>query len=499
MTVPAPDPADWAPIITAVAEYQRRSERDGSFLRDAAEIEQRFDGLEVFYRMIGDDNVPADVLAVIAEPLSGPPFGPLGVEELAVLSQDLAVYPIRFTPAELPATAAYLARSFARVSRFVYPADAKHEFLFATDYRYRPHASVQQWAQDRYLVLMGRFVLIDLLSLAMVLGRLIIKASARFRRLEQPWAHSKFPQALLAAAKANPLLHQQIAYGMCCAAEGERYRLGFQFDDPPAQAAIIRQVTGEVAAGLLDFLVGHELSHVGLGHLQTAGRPSGAPPWYASKTFDQIRSLRGGPSAVEEYLRRHWPTHRLEIEADLAAVAWAAKPGEAGADLRLMGTQFAVSLISFLDRANYLMKFGRDAAEAVGLREYNSLPGLIDVALPMPTPPWGKTRAFAVNNGVQKLYEDLIDPVEIRRKVELMRAVASLVGTVSGQALRVIHWISQGPGEYMATPLPGDRLFTVHWPTTDRTDTEVFLSAASKFYTDNPPKADPDGPHRWRH
>jgi hypothetical protein len=488
MTVPAPDPAGWAPIMTAVAEHQRSSERDGAFLRNAAEIEQNFRALEGFHQAMEDDNVTAEGLATIAELLSGPEFAPPGAEQLATLRQDLARYPIRFTPAELPAVAVYLARSFARVSRSAFPGDARHEFLFATDYRYRPHASVQQWAQDRYLILMGRFVLIDAISISMVLGRLICKAGERFPGVAQPWAHPEFSQALLATAQADQLLHQQIAYGMCCAAEGERYRLGFYFDDDPAQSAILGHVTSEVAAGVLDFLVGHELTHVARGHLQAAGRPARGSPWYASVTFDQIRLLPGGSSLIEKYLHQYWPAHSLELEADLYAVAWAAADGHGGAgDLRLMGAQFATSLISFLDRANYLLRFGRDAAEEVGLREYNRLPGLIDVLLPMPTHPWGKTRAFAVIDAVQIIYEDLFDPAEIRRKALLMHAVASLVGTVSGQALRVIHWVNQQPGEYMASPLPGDRLFTVYWPTTDRDHHEEFLSTASKFYTDIAP------------
>jgi hypothetical protein len=192
---------------------------------------------------------------------------------------------------------------------------------------------------------------------------------------------------------------------MCAAVEGERYRLAFMYNADPQPKVTIERVADEISAGAMDFLVGHELSHVAQGHLHADGRPVSEAPWYASGVFDRVQPT----SVVEEYLRRYWPTHSLESEADLTAVVLAAGDGKTGAwDLRLMGAQLAISLISFLDRANHFLKFGSDPAAVVGLQNYG-LPGLVDLVLPMPTHPWGRTRATAVNSAVRLLYNDLLN------------------------------------------------------------------------------------------
>lgn len=486
MTSPDPVPADWVLFVTAVAEHQIRTERDSAFLRDPVEIEQNFTNLQAFHRALHSDRIPAEELAALAEKLSGPAFQGPGPAALAELRHNLARCPIRFTPVEPPATAILLSQSYARVSWLAFPRDTRSAFLLATDNRYRPHASVQQWAQDRYLILMGRYVLLDTSILSRVLARLIVEAGARSPGMAEPWAHPDFPPALLEVARANQWLHQQIAYGLCAAAEGERYRLAFIENTDPAQGVITEQVSNEIAAGALDFLIGHELSHVAQGHLQAGGRPAGESPWYASAVLDRVRPAE----IVEEYLRRYWPVHSLESEADLDAVLWAAGDGETGAwDLRLMGAQLAITVISFLDRANHLLKFGRDPVDVVGLRNYG-LPGLIDLVLPMPTHPWGKTRATAVNSAVPLLYRDFFDSAELRRKTHLMRAVADVFGTMGVQALQAIRWISRQPGEYVAMVLPDGRLLTMYWPpgfVVGRDEHEQILSTASRFYADIAP------------
>ncbi|MCA2230383.1 hypothetical protein [Nonomuraea aurantiaca] len=400
-------PDTWAPFVAAIAEHQRRSERDGAFLRNRAEVEQRFADLDAFHQALRADEVDTQALAAL---------GGISVAQAERLRQDLDGAPIRFTSAEPPSSAAHLAGSFTRVSELM-GLDPAHEFLFATDYRYRPHASVQPWAENRYLVLMGRYVVEDTWTLSLILAQLVVLTGSAFPGVAEPWTHPDFPQAMLDTAQHNPYLQQQIAYGMCAAVEGERYRTAVGVDDH----TMLTPVMAEIARGAMDFLVGHELSHVHRGHLHAASRSAGESPWFAGEAFERARETPDGAAAVEAYLRDYWPAHSMELEADLFALMSAADIGASVAkELRLVGIQFAVSLLSFLDRANYLIEFGYDPAEALGLRQYNRVPGLVDVMLPMATHPWGKTRATAVTSGVQVVYRDLVDPVELRRKALLM-------------------------------------------------------------------------------
>ncbi|MFB9681688.1 tetratricopeptide repeat protein [Streptosporangium vulgare] len=467
-------PDDWAPFVAAITEHQQRSERGGAFLRAAAEVEQGFADRAAFHRALHADDVTAEELAALCGATAG---------ETARLRADLEPGTIRFTPAEPASCVIHLSRSFTRVSKLM-GLDGTHEFLFATDYRYRPHASVQQWADSRYLVLMGRYVVQDMWALSLVLAQLVVVAGRAFPGLEEPWTHPAFPRVLLDTAHTNPYLHQQIAYGMCAMVEGERFRTAIGVDDDETLAPVMF----EIARGAMDFLVGHELSHVYRGHLHAAGRPADEFPWFAGEAFDRVRESPGGAAAVETYLRDYWPAHSLELEADRFAMMSAADTGASVArDLRLVGIEFAVSVLSFLDRASYLTEYGDDPAEAVGLREYSRVPGLVDVLLPMETHPWGKTRATAVTSEVQLVYRSLVEPAELRRKALLMQAVGNVLSSMSGRALNAIQWINSRPGESLAVILPDDKLLTHYWPpeaTTDDARLERLESSASLFYSD---------------
>jgi tetratricopeptide (TPR) repeat protein len=485
-----PDPAldDWAPFIAAIREHQKQSERDGAFLRDRAEVEQRFTDLETFHRALSTNEMTAEELATLGKSLSTGSVGGTTAADMEQLRRDLARSPIRFTPAEPPSCAFQLSRSFTRVSELM-GLDQSHEFLFATDYRYRPHASVQQWAENRYLVLMGRYVVEDVWTLSLLLAQLIVLAGRAFPDLEEPWTHPDFPQALLDTAQENPYFHQQIAYGMCATVEGERFRTAVGVAGlAPEQSVMLTSAMFEIACGALDFLVGHELAHVYRSHLHAAGRPAGESPWFAGEAFDRVRESSNGAAVIETYLRDYWPAHSLELEADMFAMMSAADIGTAVAqDLRLVGVQFAVSVLSFLDRANYLIEFGYDPAEAIGLHEYNRVPGFVDVMLPMATHPWGKTRATWVPTAVQLVYESLVEPAELRRKALLMQAVGNLLASMSGPALNAIRWINSRPGECLAVLVPGDKLITQYWPpeaTVEDDRLEQIESIASRFYTD---------------
>ncbi|MFI6483714.1 tetratricopeptide repeat protein [Nonomuraea sp. NPDC050663] len=488
MTDENPAPDDWAPLLAAITEHQKQSERDGAFLRPSAEVERRFADLEAFHRALHTHDVTAEDLAGLGAALSTGAVGGTTAAEMEALRRDLARGPIRFTAAEPPSCAVHLSRAYTRVSSLM-GLDEAHEFLFATDYRYRPHASVQQWSEDRYLVLMSRYVVEDIWTLSLVFAQLVVHAGSAFPGLDEPWSHPDFPRALREAVQDNPYLHQQIAYGMCAAVEGERFRLGFETADlAPEHDKHLLPVMFEIARGALDFLVGHELAHVHRGHLHPEVQPAGESPWFAGQAFDRVRECADGAAVIEAYLRDHWPAHSLELEADMFAMMSAADVGAAVAqDLRLIGIQFAVGVLSFLDRADHLIEFGYDPAEAVGLQEYNRFPGLVDLKLPMATHPWGKTRATAVLGAFQLVYQSLIEPVQLHRKAALMQAVASVLASMSGPALNAIRWINARPGESLAVVLQGDVLITHYWPpegTLEDDRREEFESIASRFYTD---------------
>ena len=493
MTSDMQDTEDWSLFRSAVADHQIRTALSNSFLNDPIETERDLARIKEFHKGLAG-NASAEELSELTRTFSRSTFAPLQPSTIEQLRRDMRAFPIRFTDVESPANAAILARSFARVSRLAFRDGLKRNFsdgrdrrfLFATDARYRPHASVQEWAPDHYLVLMSTHLIVDVRMLAKVVAGLVFKAVASFAEDSSPWESLEFPDTILETARANPWLYDQIGYLLCAASEGERYRFGVLETNGLEQSDELDRLTGEISAGALDFLVGHELAHVALGHVDGDRPYELREPWYVSNMTSE-----GIPEwAIQDYVREYWHIHGPELEADTESLLYTGGDGETGAwDLRLMGAQMAISLISFTDRAKFLMDHGRDPADQVGLRKYVRL-GILDLLLPKATHPWGKTRQTSLGNLVRPLYGEFFSESELERKSRLMQSVGDLLGSKAAQALQVVRWISSQSGEFLAMPGPDERLVTLHWPSdfsVEQDEPAMTVSVAAKFYGDVDP------------
>jgi hypothetical protein len=301
---------------------------------------------------------------------------------------------------------------------------------------------------------------------------------------EAPWLNRDFPRTLLAGLERSEN-QWQFAYKLCSAAEGERYRFatiltGGLFED---------WVADEICAGAIDFLMGHEIMHVLANHLREAPQSSEDLPSIFRPAFDLLSTFFGADTEkrIAYYLGSYWPHHQREIIADTAGLLWAAGDGPTGAwDLRLIGAQLAICTISFIDRATFFIKHQVDPAILVGLDKY-PYPGLIDLILPKPSHPWGKTRAALVNSSVSSLYGHLFSEQEILRKALLMKLVQDIFGKYSAHALAAIQFVNSRAGEFVAILPPGqNKLFTTYFPpsTTAEDKHEDIVTDASQFYMD---------------
>jgi hypothetical protein len=473
MTNPVPSAAAKS-FVDTVADLQKASEVKNAFLRKPVDIAEGFAGRLAFYQDLNEGTASLDDLAERAGELSQPAFGEITVPQLMQLRENLSDYQIAFTPAEVPASAVILTEAYARVSQNFFPSIARRRFLLATDMRYRPHASVMQGEErGQYLVLMGRYVLLDTAGIAIILAALVLSAADQDPGADLPWSAPGFPQALTEAADGDSDIQQQIAYALCGAAEGERYRLAFRYDSPE-RIAELRAVQEEITAGALDFLVGHELTHVTRGHADTRKPAASGPPWFAP-AFDDWQ-----PAGIPgQYLADFWPAHSRETEADFHAL-WCAA-GHRASELRLMGAQLAITVISFLDRASYLLQHGCDPADVTGARNY-ATPGFLDIALPMPDHPWGQTRASGLIAAFADAYKDILSESELRRKADLMLCVRKIIDDAGEHALGALRWINRQPGELIGT-VAGGTLWTVNW-LTEAEEPQQLFSVAPAYYAD---------------
>jgi hypothetical protein len=148
-----------------------------------------------FYDAFNDPKVSNSDRALLAQSVKDFMFGEPSEVAVLHLQSCLDKLPIRFTTMEPPSLAGALAASFARVWRFAGLDLPNAKFTLATDLTYRPHASVQEWEEDQYLVLMGRYLLADLLQFAKMLAAVI--ADIWQDTDTTPWEHEDFPEQLL--------------------------------------------------------------------------------------------------------------------------------------------------------------------------------------------------------------------------------------------------------------------------------------------------------------
>lgn len=470
-------------FLNLVEKLQLASEKKSQPHRSEEEILKDYEVRSQFYSALANKNISDGDLALQAAlPGNKDLFGDPNENSINVLRKDLKRFPLNFTNAEPPSVAVLLARAFARVSRFSQAEMPHAEFILATDLTYRPHASVSEWERDRYLILMGRYLLVDLCRLAHMIA--IYVREIRKPDDEAPWLNEDFPHTLLTGLKRSEN-QWQFPYTLCSAAEGERYRFATMYTEDLFED----RVANEISTGAIDFLVGHEIMHVLANHLREPPKRNKDIPYFFNPTSDLLSTFFANDSEkrTASYLDDYWPHHQREIMADMAGLEWAAGNGSTGAwDLRLMGAQLAISTISFIDRVRFLIKHKIDPVIYLGSDKY-AHPGLVDIVFPQPSHPWGKTRETLLGASLSPIYGHLFSEQEILRKTLLMKLVRDIFHRYNAHALAAIHFVNSKEGEFVALMPPGqDKLHTCYfpWSTIAEGKHEKIVTDASQFYMD---------------
>lgn len=470
-------------FLVLLERHQLRTQKAGWMPPSDEEIQQECVSRKRFCHALEDPAISDEDVAKLgsgtgAEGLYQPP----DAAAIAELRRNLGACPIMFTQAEPPALATILSQSFWRLRHVAEQGCANAKFILASDYTYRPHASIQEMRPELYLILIGRYLLADITSIAHILADLM--ANTRETDDELPWQKSTFPIKLPEEYDRSPL-RWQLPYKLCSSAEGERYRFAIRFQGSDDFAQVIAT---ELITGATDFLIGHELGHIIRGHLRDRATLPNGIPWIYQEAFKFLREMLGGDTEelIAQFTNRCLPHLARELDADALGLLWSAGFGPTGAwDLRLMGAQLAISTIAFVDRAIYMIKNGRDPGMLIGLDNY-SMPGVVDILLPKTSHPWGKTRATFLCNSLSALYQQDFPPAELKRKAALMLVVQDVFNIHGAFALQAVHFVNSKPGEYVAMLLPDDKLWTRYFPPTATADGghEDTITEASQFYLD---------------
>lgn len=469
-------------FLIALEQHQLRTQRAGWMPPTDEVIQQEILSRKRFYRALEDSSISNEDVAKLGNGTGAEGLYHLPSETaIAELRRNLSICPIVFTQAEPPAFATILSQSFWRLRHIVERHCPNAKFILASDYTYRPHASVQEIGPDQYLILIGRYLLADIPMIANIFADLIASTSENGDKF--PWEKPTFPAKLIEVYNQSPL-RWQLPYKLCSSAEGERYRFAVQYTGEEFAASIAQELT----AGATDFLLGHELGHIVKGHLRNRTTLPTDLPWIYKSAFNFLRKTAGGEAEklATPFTERFLPYYSRELDVDVLGLLLSAGFGPTGAwDLRLMGAQLAIAIIAFLDRATYLINNGNDPGMLIGLENY-SMPGVVDLLLPKNSHPWGKTRATFLINSLIPLYEPDFPPAELKRKQALVLAIQDIFGIDGGFALQAVNFANSRPGEYVAMIRPDGKLFTRYFPPTAISNSghEDLITEPSQFYLD---------------
>lgn len=461
--------ADLLAVLDQVEAHQRASESASS----NADIAPRAAFRQAFHRMLRDDAVSIDALKAFFDAQAGIDTAFMnaaffGAAEIAFCREQLRTTPCVFTAFEPPVTMWIILRALKPLLENIENLPPHARLVIATDCSYRPHAQVTCHADGLlYEIRLGSFLLDSLIGLALVTDDLT--SSIRTAHPGTDFVTAMAPDRLLPALQRS--VHRyQLPYFLVSIYEGEKYRFGLRLsatEQDPARFS--RAFT--LATLMACFVLAHELSHILLGHLDDDdGRPARAPLYRLLLDPDSefrspaLEAIDAG--LLLRYQRDHLATHDLEFNADLLGarltmncavdLTRSAMPGAAAVGMVL-------AAIALFDRMHAVTLSGVDPAMRIGVPRYNAGPFAADVLLPMPSHPWGKTRASVVTFGLMLLDMETMDRRTFEATRTVMHGVNQLLAVVAPEAMAIMRTVIERPGEWLAF-LDGHGLYTKYYP-----------------------------------
>jgi hypothetical protein len=173
------------------------------------------------------------------------------------------------------------------------------------------------------------------------------------------------------------------------------------------------------------------------------------------------------PYELKSFWEKYGSIHSREAGADFQAYRITQDIAVDRMSHRVAGVAAAtlvLGVISWVDRARYFVEHRVDPGRLVGRDFYNRHLGHIDVKLPIPSHPWGKTRAGLLGYYGLLLalkHEQFLTSYQSDNLVG--RSVMNLFSETVAEASVILIPLSQMPGEFSAIEDDGT-VITTYWP-----------------------------------
>jgi hypothetical protein len=353
-----------------------------------------------FYSLVNDESISNEAVASYANENSDSLTKKLHANSIATVREVLATGKVLFTSCEPPSNVVLLCTALHLLKDNAPEGDIKPHLILATTTRYFPHASVRLVKGNIYFVFLSARLVWDLYFVSAIFTELIVDS--------QDDGEMSFVKPFI-TGKIRDVYHQsihsiQLPYQLAALALGENFRFALNL-----MPSTLMEPWGPMFHSfyycMLAFLIGHEIGHIVLGHcspMQNAERDRdiGLFDDLVLNPLSPIYSLQQiAPLKLEYYRRNYAWQHSRELDADQLGVAAAANVAVDLFNDRNVGfiaASIVLGLVSWLDRASFCMQKLVDPVKKVGEQNWNSKIAYIDVTLPRPTHPWGRTRHAAL-------------------------------------------------------------------------------------------------------
>ncbi len=382
--------SDFEAIMAGAERFQHETE---SRVADPGTTERRREGRSRFHALLLDaDSTGAEVFEFARSNLS-----PDGIydqlnheEDVELMRSVLSGGRLMFPRTEPAGAVNVLCRVVSLLGGNVPVPDPLPCLLVMTDCQYHPHATIHCVDENHnfYILVISRSLLFDVLPLSFICAEIALESQE-----EEPASFSGHFASPKIREYFNKSIHRiQLPYMLASAALGEKYRFAFRVGADAAR----HPWSFNLWYCMIAFVLGHELGHIFHGHM--GGRDlvkSGMLECLLDESLSVCAVRDQPPFVVENYMRSCFESHAREFDADGFGLLVASnlavdlfRDRSAGQ----LAASVVLGLVAWMDRMAFFLRERVDPVAIVGDEAYNKSALAIDLRIPRPSHPWGRSR-----------------------------------------------------------------------------------------------------------
>ena len=269
----------------------------------------------------------------------------------------------------------------------------RFSLIVATDSRYRPHGRVERIAENCYLIVVGRYLVID----SFLISTTIYDSIFALRKERETDFLQAFSSDLLAKTMMSSYHKYQFPFILSGIYMGENIRCAGIFDSE--NRLKYGSYCTSLALCMISFIFGHEIGHIFNDDLNP-NKTQREHNIYKTMLVNQIDSNESdfyneNKEQIKWYISEYADIHGCECDADLRGLQISM---DVAVDLfqnKLVGLAasfLTLKLMSLFDKLHFFFINRKNINDIVSLEDFNRVLFSADIRVPFSSHPWGKTR-----------------------------------------------------------------------------------------------------------